>query len=340
MNAGPNRSAADSSRLAHLPITLYGSVMGLCGLAIAYLRAAALLDGPEGIGQVILYLTAGWFVILTLIYGVKLIRHPRRVAEEFHHPIKVNFFPAISISLLLLSIGFLHLQPGIARVLWWIGMPLHLAYTLRILHEWIMRDLHVHSINPAWFIPAVGNIVVPVAGVDIASPEVSWFFFSGGLFYWIALFTIVLYRVFFHDPLPQKLMPTLAIMLAPPAVGFIALHKLTGGFGDFHRVLYMMALFTFLLLLTMANRFRKTPYFVSWWAYTFPLAAMTIATMLYQHLTGLLVMRFVAAAMLGLTTVVVLVVLARTVRAALAGEICVPEVEPQPAGARGERVGG
>ncbi len=331
MNAHPSSPDRGASRLAHFPITLYGSVMGLCGLAIAYLRATAILDWPSVIGQVILYVTAVWFVILTLLYVAKLSRYPHRVAEEFNHDVKVNFFPAISISLLLLAIGFVHLRPGLAAVLWWIGMPLHLIYTMRILHEWITRDLHVHSFNPAWFIPAVGNILVPVAGVDIANKELSWFFFSGGLFYWVALFAIVLYRVFFHDPLPKKLIPTLAIMLAPPAVGFIALYKLTGSFGDFHRVLYMMALFTFLLLLTMVNRFRKTPYFVSWWAYTFPLAAISIATMLYYHLTGLLVMRFASMAMLAFATVVVVVVLIRTIRAAFAGEICVPEGEPKPA---------
>ncbi len=312
-------------RLENLPITLYGSAMGLCGLAIAYLRAARILDWPELIGQIILGGAGVWFAVLTLLYITKFLRYRTAVQEEFNHPVRVNFFPAFSISLLLLSIGCVHLLPQVSRGLWWVGTVLHLLYTLKILHVWICRDLHVHSINPAWFIPVVGNIIVPVAGVELAGREVSWFFFSVGVFFWVALFTIVFYRVVFHDPLPGKLAPTLAIMLAPPSVGFIAFHKLTGDLGDFHRLLFYVALFTLLLLLTMANQFRKMPFFISWWAFTFPLASLTIATLLYYQLTQILFFRFLAAVLLGLTSVVILVVLVRTIMAARAGEICVPE---------------
>ena len=48
--------------------------------------------------------------------------------------------------------------------------------------------------NP-WFIPVVGNIIVPIAGVDDAPAEVSWFFFSFGLIFWIALFTLDIIKI-------------------------------------------------------------------------------------------------------------------------------------------------
>lgn len=48
---------------------------------------------------------------------------------------------------------------------------------------------------PAWFIPVVGNIIVPLAGVRFAPAEVSWFFFSIGLVFWIVLLAIVMYRL-------------------------------------------------------------------------------------------------------------------------------------------------
>lgn len=312
----------EHGRLAHLPITLYGSVMGLCGLAIAYLRAGTILLWPMLIGQLLIYFAFVWFLVLSGFYAAKLVRYPRAVRAEFDHPIKMNFFPAFSISLLLFSIGFLHLHPGLARVLWWTGASLHLLATLKILHVWVTRDMHVHSINPAWFIPVVGNILAPIAGVSLAHTEIAWFFFGVGLFYWIALFAIVFNRIVFHDPLPEKLIPTLAIMLAPPAVGFIASHKLTGHLGDFERILFYIAFFMLLFVLSHANRFRKSPYYVSWWAYTFPLAAATIAILLYYHLTDLTAFRFLGAIMLGLTSVVVAYVLVHTVAAALRGEIC------------------
>jgi tellurite resistance protein len=91
--------------------------------------------------------------------------------------------------------------------------------TLDMLRTWIsdtrFRPAHLH---PAWFIPVVGNLVVPLAGVGHAPAQVCWLFFSVGLVYWLALLPIVLGRLFVGDPLPARLTSTLAILVAPPAV--------------------------------------------------------------------------------------------------------------------------
>ena len=42
------------------------------------------------------------------------------------------------------------------------------------------------------------------------------------MIFWIVLIAIVFYRIFFHEPNPARLLPTLFILLALPAVGFIA----------------------------------------------------------------------------------------------------------------------
>jgi tellurite resistance protein len=40
---------------------------------------------------------------------------------------------------------------------------------------------------------------------------------------WAVMFTIIMNRIVFHKTLPQKLMPTLFILIAPPAVALISL---------------------------------------------------------------------------------------------------------------------
>ena len=57
------------------------------------------------------------------------------------------------------------------------------------------------------------------------------------------------------------------------------------------------------------------------------MAAVSIAVLLYYHLTELLAFRFLAAVLLGVTSVVIAVVLIRTVAAAVRGEICRAEEE-------------
>jgi tellurite resistance protein len=181
-----------------------------------------------------------------------------------------------------------------------------------------------HS-NPAWFIPVVGNILVPLTGVPLGFVEISWFFFAIGIGFWVVLFTIVFYRIVFHDQMPAKFMPTLFILIAPPSIGFISYVGLIDGIDPFARILYYFGLFLGLLVLTMTRQFLRVPFAVSWWAYTFPLDALTIATLEYHERTGADGMTPVCWLALVLTTLVVLAVLGRTLAALACGRLFVPE---------------
>jgi tellurite resistance protein TehA-like permease len=39
----------------------------------------------------------------------------------------------------------------------------------------------IHFMNPAWFIPVVGNILIPIAGVEYMPKAFSFFYFTVGL---------------------------------------------------------------------------------------------------------------------------------------------------------------
>lgn len=228
------------------------------------------------------------FVTISILYVIKLIQFRDDVKKEFNHPIKLSFFPTFSISLLLLSIAFLSVNMPISKYLWIFGAIIHFIFTIKIISIWIQHTkFEIKHMNPAWFIPAVGNILVPVAGVSHFSPEISWFFFSVGLFFWIALLIIFFNRIIFHNPLPDKLLPTFFILIAPPAIGFISLVKLMGEVNEFSKILYYFGLFIVFLLFTQVNLFRKIKFYLSWWAYSFPIAAITIASILMFHETNI-----------------------------------------------------
>ncbi|HIE55877.1 MAG TPA: C4-dicarboxylate ABC transporter, partial [Chromatiaceae bacterium] len=178
---------------------------------------------------------------------------------------------------------------------------------------------------PAWFIPVVGNVLVPVAGAHLGYVEISWFFFSIGIVFWLVLFTIIFYRILFHQPLPEKLMPTFFILIAPPAVGFLSYVNLTGNLDGFARVLYFLSLFLTILLLTQYRYFFGLRFFLSWWAYSFPLAAVTIGTMKMYELTGKSGFYYLGETMLALLSVVILMLLYKTSRAVSNHRICVED---------------
>jgi tellurite resistance protein len=217
--------------------------------------------------------------LLAAVYAAKVIKFKAAASKEWAHPIKMNFVPAVSISLILLSIAWLPISAPYSKLLWTAGVVLHLILTLYVMTQWMHHSkFEIVHLNPAWFIPVVGNILVPIAGVEHAPIEVSWFFFSIGIIFWPVLLTIIMYRVIFHASMPERLMPTLFILIAPPAVGFISYLKLTGEVDAFAQLLYHSALFFTLLLFTQVRHFASLKFFLSWWAYSFPLAAITIAT--------------------------------------------------------------
>ena len=311
-----------ASRLAHFPITFFGVTMGIFGLALS-LRA-----GGFGVASA-LVTGAGTIALVgfSSLYGLKALRYPAEVAGEWAHPVRLSFFPAANISLLLLSLLLQNGMPALSAMLWTIGAAVQAILTVVIVSTWIShRDFGPAMLSPAWFIPAVANVIVPLGGAHLGLAEVSWYFFSVGLLFWIVLLTLVFNRLIFHDPLPGKLRPTLVILIAPPSVAFLAWIELNGGGIDaLAHVLVSVALFFAAVVAVQLPPLLRLPFAMSFWALSFPLAALTTAVFRYGALSGAGGYRVAGFALLGLLTLTILALSVRTVRAALAGDICQPE---------------
>jgi tellurite resistance protein len=318
--------AESHARLQHFPISWFAMIMGLTGLTLAWHKAEGILHLAIAPSPWLLMLATGSFALLAALYTVKVIRYRAAANKEWAHPIKINFVPAVSISLILLSIAWLPVSAPSSKLLWMTGTALHLVLTLYVMSQWMHHSkFEITHLNPAWFIPVVGNILVPIAGVNHAPLEVSWFFFSIGLVFWPALLTIIMYRVIFHASLPERLMPTLFILIAPPAIGFISYVKMTGNVDAFAHVLYHAALFFTLLLFAQIRQFANLKFFLSWWAYSFPLTAITIATLVMFENTGSLFFLRLSGILLGIASVVIGGLFVRTLVAVKRREICVED---------------
>lgn len=314
--------------LKYFPVQMFAIVMGLSGLTIAFAKAWHFFDVPKIFYEALLLIDTSIFLIIFTTYMLKLLKYPEAVLEEFQHPVKSSFIATISISFLLLSIAYYDFAPPVSIAFWFIGAPLHIFFTFSVISFWIQGKFHINHINPAWFIPIVGNVIVPIVGVDCMPEYVSIFYFTVGMFFWIVLFTIITYRMVFHDPMPERLIPTFFILIAPPAVGFISYLRITAGSDDLvSQFLYFIALFFFFQLAFMVKMFTRLKFYISWWAYTFPLDALTIATTLQYMIFRNDLTKYAALSLLVLTTAVIAFVSYRTLKAVRNVEICVLEVE-------------
>ncbi len=315
-----------AKRLSNFPVSFFSVVMGLTGTAIAFSKAESLLVSDIKISWFILGMASISFIIISLFYLIKLLRFSRAVVNEFNNPVRISFFPAISIGLILLSIGFIEINSFVSFALVFTGTILQLILSVAIISEWIRQDrFEIKHMNPSWFIPAVGNILVPVSGINFFPELVCWFFFSIGFVFWIILFVIFFYRIVFHHPMQEKLLPTLFILIAPPAVGFISYFKLTGHIDHFSYGLYSTALFLFIILLSMGRMFLKIRFYLSWWAYSFPIAALTIASFLMYSHERMSMLKYLSFSLLGLLSALIVFLGIRTIISIRRQEICVEE---------------
>jgi tellurite resistance protein len=320
-----NESGQDTPIITYFPVSFFSVIMGLSGFTLAWKGADNLFFHNSAIWLCLAYVTSISMAVISIIYAIKIWCYPEAVLEEIRHPVRINFFPAFSISLLLLSVVWQQ-EVRVATTLWGIGSALQITLTLYVMSSWIHHTHYTLShANPSWFIPVVGNIIVPITGSQLGYTELSWFCFSIGIVFWIVLLTIIMYRLFFHEPLSARMTPMLFILLAPPSVGFVSYIGMVGELDVFARIIYYMALFLGLLLAMNIFRFLKVPFFISSWAYSFPLAALTIATMKMTHLTSSLFFQSLSGVLLCLLTVLLSWLVVRTVKAVFAAELCRPE---------------
>jgi tellurite resistance protein len=101
--------------------------------------------------------------------------------------------------------------------------------------------------------------------------------------------------------------------------------QLAGGLDAFARILLNAAYVFAALVAVQVPRLARLPFALSFWALSFPIAALAIASFRYGALAGSPAHGWIGAAVLALLTAVVAGLLLRTGRAIARGEICRPE---------------
>ncbi len=315
-------------RLKNFPISALAVPLGLIGFALAWQKAEDILEMNFKLSNYLLYFSLIMVFLLFIVYAFKILKYFPEVKKEFNHPIKINFYPIIAKIFLIASIIYLSINLDISKYFWWSGVVVQFIFTIIVMSAWIRHTkFEIHHINPSWFIPVVGCIMIPIAGVQHFAPELSWFFFSIGFFWWLILTVLVINRIIFHNPIPDKLIPTFFILFAPPIIGFISLSKLIPGINYFGDMLYYFGFFLFILILFQYKLFSKIKFYLSWWAYSFPLDALAIGTFLMYHRTNLPFFKVASVAIFILLNLTIFILLVKTIIAVKNREICIEEKE-------------
>jgi tellurite resistance protein len=312
--------------LHYLPVALFGSVMGLVGISVAWRLAHQYFGAPLWASAALGNLAIIDFVAMSVAYGTKLTLSPKAVKAEFAHPVAGNFFATFFVSLLLLPIVVAPMALNVARVIWCVGAAGMVGFAVLIIDRWLsdLQQQHVHAI-PAWILPVIGMLDVPAALPSLGMPELRWVIvlgFAVGMFFAIPLFTLIMARLIFEPPMPKPLQPTLLILVAPASVGLSAYLTVTGSVDLFAECLFFVSVFLLALLIGRMRFFiRACPFKVGWWAVSFPLAACMIGSIKMAMYYKSQLADLYALVVLGFGTIAIVYLIGRTLFGVARGEL-------------------
>ena len=229
------------------------------------------------------------------------------------------------ISLLLLPIVLAPFALKLAQVMWIVGAVGMVVFAWLIVSRWMSDRQQIAHATPAWIIPVVGLLDVPLALPSLSLPSLHGVMVLGlaiGLFFAVPLFTLVFSRLVFEAPMPDALQPSLLVLIAPFAVGFSTYVVTTGHVDLFAESLYTLMMFMLAVLLPRLRFLGGCcPFRVSWWAISFPLAASAIAALRFAAAEPSAMTDAAAVVLLALASVAVAGLLIRTLFGLVRGEL-------------------
>ena len=289
-----------------MPIRFAPAVMSLFGLALAW-RALSDLGGWEsGFGRLI---SIGALLLGLVTFGSIVLHQFQKGAlrETFENP-QLRVLPAcLTVGLMLLSALLAPHMPRLANAMIWIAALGHFLLLAWLINGWFRGGFALEIISPVWFIPVVGNIVVPVGAIASGEVMLAWFGFSVGIVLWLMLLPIVFFRLIHGKPMPDELESTQMVLVAPPAIGSVSWSLLAGDQAVVPGVVLLsVAFFLMLTMVPMVLRVISRPFVPANWAFGFPLAALSTGLATYSILlerdilmgVGLVILLLVSALIL------------------------------------------
>ncbi|KAK4255335.1 hypothetical protein QN277_008347 [Acacia crassicarpa] len=227
----------------------------------------------------------------SLLYLLRCFFHFHMVKDEFLNRVRVNylFAPWISCLLLLESSPFLHRTAICHQVLWCVLVVPVLALDLKIYGQYLTKGKRYLAMvgNPTSQLTVIGNLVGAQAAARVGWRESAVGLFGVGMAHYIVLFVTLYQRLSGEHGggVPATLRPVLFLFFGAPSVASLAWGSIIGHFDSACKMLFFLSLFLFMTLVTRPVIFKKAmrKFDVAWWAYSFPLTALALASSQYAE---------------------------------------------------------
>jgi len=332
----------------------FATVLGFGGIAISSVLVARLFNALwlNPLAVFLIYFNLALFVFLFATWSLKAVIYSGLLIGELKHPVMAGFHSLMPAATIMISINFsnagqiftLWQYQNMSIFFWIIGAIFEFVLlTLTIYFLIVNEEMDLNHINGGWLVPPVAALLTPVAGLRLVefisrtslAESVLWinyFFFGAGVFVFFLISIALFSKIFFFKKLDPKVFPSLWIILVPFSLMALSLSlfaKETGNYLPEFKNIFMGIIFlvnpmligtgVWLLILLIVLTFHylkkiELPYGLGWWAFVFPTASVSIASLNHAVLVGQSFFAYCGLGVYLLLIAITLTVLSKTIK--------------------------
>ena len=302
--------------MTRIPLNTFAIGFGLAGLAEAWDVAGSSLGLPPFIAQLLWAVAAIAWLWLLVAHLVRGARSGDRLSDQLRHPAQGPIAALVPITAMLLAGDLLTLAPLAGLVLFLVGTVSAAVFAAWLIGSWLQGGLALEAVHGGYLLPTVAaGLVGATVAADAHLELLGWALFGVGIFFWAIMTTLLIIRLAFRPSLPDPLVPTMAILVAPPGVAGIAWFSLTGLQAS--AIGAMIAGLGVLLLLVqfaLLPKYRRLGFSLGFWSFTFPTAAIVTDALLWLRITAPAGWQAITIVLLVIVTALVVAIAARSLR--------------------------
>lgn len=265
--------------VGNVPVSYFAIVLGLAGLGNAWRAAERAWQLPHVVGEWI-YLGAGivW-AMLVVLYLLKALLAPGKLAAEAAHPVQCCFIGLAGVATMLVAGGFVPYQRMSASILFGIGFAFTMIFAVWRTGGLWQGERHPETTTAVLYLPTVaGSFVSAAVAAALGYADWGQLAFGAGLFSWLAIESVLLHRLLTGPTKAVELRPTLGIQLAPAPVGAVAYIGIGEGAPDiFVHALIGYGILQLLVLARLSPWIAKAGAVPGFWAFSFGVTAIAAA---------------------------------------------------------------
>ncbi|CAL5207838.1 unnamed protein product [Lathyrus oleraceus] len=279
--------------LLRFPIGCFGICLGLSSQAVLWHNLATspatrFLHITPNISFLIWLLALAVLIAVSITYILKCIFYFEAVRREYFHPVRINFFFSPWVVCMFLAIFIPSKQSpqqNLHLAIWCTFIAPYFLLELKIYGQWLSGGKRRLSkvANPYNHLSVSGNFVRAILASKVGWKEPAKFFWAVGFSHYLVVFVTLYQRLPTSEALPKELHLVYSMFIATPSAACLAWQSIYGEFDGISRNCYFIALFLYISLVLRIKFFTGFRFSVAWWAYTFPMTTVLVATIKYAE---------------------------------------------------------